>query len=155
MARNTKRRKTNQYIMPFHISGYGNIARLLCYRLDRSKIGFIREMDRCIGRFGRPIKSFGVPEAQIPPQPAQIPKGRFFSPSNSKGLICQAHLRIIRMNQSYNMFLPAPAGHPGTSAGRPLPSASHPTDLRESSGDFCGSSAALRESSTDLREVIR
>ena len=35
MARNTRQRKIDVYIMPLQISSYGSIARLLCYSLKR------------------------------------------------------------------------------------------------------------------------
>ena len=61
---------------------------------------------KCVGTIGVSDdreKSFGAPEAQISPQQPKfepLPK-RFFSPSHSKDLIYQVHLRINRMNHIF------------------------------------------------------
>ena len=65
---------------------------------------FIDSSGKCVGTIGVSDdreKSFGAPEAQISPQQPKfepLPK-RFFSPSHSKDLIYQVHLRINRMNR--------------------------------------------------------
>ena len=91
--------KPIRFFTPSHNSG----ARVEMRRLLRAEIRLIREMRRFIGVSDDREKSFGAPEGQISPQPPQfepLPK-RFFSPSHSKDLICQAHLLIIRMKWKF------------------------------------------------------
>ena len=61
---------------------------------------YIREMGRCIRRFGRPRKIVRGPRDTNFPQPPKFEPltKRFFSPHNSKAPICQSHLCIYRMN---------------------------------------------------------
>jgi len=48
MARNTKQRNIDVYVIPLHISSYGNITRLLCYSL----IFFVYYADSIIDAIG-------------------------------------------------------------------------------------------------------
>ena len=63
-------------------------------------IGVLRDSEDREKSFGAPFDKLRArPEVQIAPLVALIPKGRFFSPDDSKPLTCNGHLLINRMKQ--------------------------------------------------------